>query len=42
VDLEEDTGETKWTQDIENGIPDYVLVNQIDGCKLYELRSDGK
>jgi hypothetical protein len=42
VDLEEDTGETKWTQDIENGIPDYVLVNQIDGCKLYELRSDVK
>lgn len=42
VDLKEDIGETQWTQDIENGIPDYVLIKQIDGCKLYELRSNLK
>ena len=42
ADDELSEGETTWNDSVENGSPDYVLVNQIDGCKLYELRSDVK
>jgi uncharacterized membrane protein len=42
IDLTNDVGEVQWTKSIENGVPDYSLVSQVDGCKLYELRSDVK
>ena len=38
-----ETGLTVWEQQIQPELnQDYTLVYQLDGCKLYELRSDVK
>jgi uncharacterized membrane protein len=38
-----ETGLTAWEQQIQPELnQDYILVYQLDGCKLYELRSDVK